>query len=220
MKKTEKLIWLMCTLLILTVTGACTAPQAPADPPDPDNGQEEPATPENPEEPGEAPQWDATIETTILIEGMEEPMTLHLLETGRFVTYVPEDMVPSVDADRVRIHTAFGGDPVDDAYLEISFLAQPATDLTTEEISAALGLEDFELNLFDPADHRHDWSVLEFYSHSHSQYSLAGFLGERNGTSFVVIMHYPWEYGDGFAPRADLILNHLHWMPEAEPLVS
>jgi hypothetical protein len=35
------------------------------------------------------------------------------------------------------------------------------------------------------------------------------YIGEQNGKVFYVITHFPVEYGDGFAPRADLILKNL-----------
>jgi hypothetical protein len=35
------------------------------------------------------------------------------------------------------------------------------------------------------------------------------YVGEANGKAFYVITHYPAEYGDGFAPRANLILKNL-----------
>lgn len=35
------------------------------------------------------------------------------------------------------------------------------------------------------------------------------YIGEANGKAFYAITHYPAEYGDGFAPRADLILKNL-----------
>jgi hypothetical protein len=35
------------------------------------------------------------------------------------------------------------------------------------------------------------------------------YIGEANGKVFYVITHYPAEYGDGFAPRANFILDNL-----------
>ncbi|TAF03190.1 MAG: hypothetical protein EAZ77_17655, partial [Nostocales cyanobacterium] len=35
------------------------------------------------------------------------------------------------------------------------------------------------------------------------------YIGEENGKVFYVITHLPMEYGDGFSPRADLILSNL-----------
>jgi len=35
------------------------------------------------------------------------------------------------------------------------------------------------------------------------------YLGEQNGKAFYVISQFPVEYGDGFPPRSDLILQHL-----------
>ncbi len=216
MKWFAKMTWLMCLLLILSVTAACSAADVPEVPSDPDdNGQEDPA---GPDEPGNELHWDESIETTIQIEGMDEPITLNLLETERFITYVPENMSTTVDGERVRVFAAFGGTPVEDAYLEIIFLPGLSAEPTLNELSDALDLDDFEINLSDPADHIHNWSVLEFYSHSHPEYSLSGALGVRDGQTFVALMHYPWEYGDGFEPRAKMILDYLHWTPSGEPL--
>ncbi|MBD2082498.1 hypothetical protein [Leptolyngbya sp. FACHB-17] len=35
------------------------------------------------------------------------------------------------------------------------------------------------------------------------------YIGEIDGRAFYVILYYPREYGDGFSPRADVILKNL-----------
>ncbi|WYL96503.1 MAG: hypothetical protein HEQ35_24260 [Gloeotrichia echinulata IR180] len=35
------------------------------------------------------------------------------------------------------------------------------------------------------------------------------YIGQQNGKAFYVISQFPGEYGDGFSPRADLILQNL-----------
>jgi hypothetical protein len=35
------------------------------------------------------------------------------------------------------------------------------------------------------------------------------YLGQQNGRAFYIVTHYPAEFGDGFAPRANIILQYL-----------
>jgi len=35
------------------------------------------------------------------------------------------------------------------------------------------------------------------------------YIGESQGKAFRVTEHFPADFGDGFAPRASLILKHL-----------
>ena len=165
------------------------------------------------------PDWPAVKEGTIDIEGMTEPVTLTLLETGRFVTYIPDDMVPTTTANDTWIYAAFGGNVNENAYLRVSFFPDLQQVPSPADLAVLLDLDGFNLVETNPAEHRQIWSVTEFTAVNHPSYSLSGYVGMHAGEPFVVLAHYPWEFGDGFAPRTSLILDHFFWVDSNSYLI-
>ena len=191
----------------------------------------EPSTPQA--EPPDAPAAEERPEErvdTLMLEGMAEPMRVRLFETPagfplRFSTYVPEDMRPEVlEADSgasVRFTTAFGGTPNPNAYLNIHVYPE-----SMDAAGAAAAADAFAVSRGVPVSQgegddepdwprRYAWSLAEYpFDHPGPEGGrMVGLVavGTHGERVFHVIQQHPEEYGDGFGPRAALILEELRW---------
>jgi hypothetical protein len=163
---------------------------------------------------------------TISIEGMDEELRVVLYESPAdfplgFSTYVPEDMVaerwPSNEGDAVAFVAAFGGHRNEAAAMRVIAHRPGATEHEVEEILSQLA-RDLGADLVESSDDpRHDWSVREFRSVPRSSRRDAPHgtlaVGRHDGRYYTIAIHYPPEYGDGFAPRTHLILQEWRWRP-------
>jgi hypothetical protein len=163
---------------------------------------------------------------SIPIEGMDEELRVLLYESPAdfplgFSTYVPEDMVverwPSNEGDAVAFVAAFGGYRNEAAAMRVIAHRPGATEHEVEEILSQLA-RDLGADLVESSDDpRHDWSVREFRSVPRSSRRDAPYgtlaVGRQDGRYYTVAIHYPPEYGDGFAPRTHLILEEWRWRP-------
>lgn len=170
---------------------------------------------------------------TLRIEGMPEPMPLRLYGTPDdfrpgFGAYVPGDMlVEETEADdegdgrSVHFRAAFGGQVTPDAFIHLYVFPDTVTPAGARAavrgyeagrgIPVSRGIEP----LPEPeAGRRMPWA-LEAYTfryQSGGQWYLGSIgLGSHAGRLFHLITHYPAEYGDGFGPRADILLRTWRW---------
>jgi hypothetical protein len=200
-------------LLTLLLLGACRGPE--------------------PAEPGggivEAPDTMAPVQVvpvtfaeTIRLEGMTESIQARLFETPvdfplGFRTVVPTDLhvdfVSSGEGDAVRFEAAFGGVHNPEALLSAVVLP----DRHTAE-DAHSYVESLARELGAVPGRGAGWEWAE--AHYDLQGPRSGFLalGQRNETWFYVLSQYPPEYGDGMAPRIELILRRWTWS-DGTPLV-
>jgi hypothetical protein len=159
----------------------------------------------------------------VQIEGMDEEMRVVLYRAPDgfpipFSTYVPDDFVPeetaSGEGDAVAFVARFGGYRNAEAAVRL-IVAPPGMGredmvamLRTLTAGMGAGLSATDDRLFD-------WSELEFRIEPRPgrMEGIGGIaaVGERHGRSFVLIAHHPPEYGDGFAPRAGIILDEWEW---------
>lgn len=162
---------------------------------------------------------------TILIEGMPEPVTLRLYRTPPgfplpFSTYVPADMeaetVSSGEGDAVRFVAAFGGRRTEAAHLLVTVHPEGVTEQAARQtLRAALG----GAAAAPPGEHRYPWALAEFSGGAGADVAH-GALGRHQGQFFQVVVRYPAEFGDGFAPRAAAVLGEWRWERGNGPLGS
>lgn len=166
---------------------------------------------------------------TLSIEGMPEPLSLRLFEAPDdfpvpFAAYVPDDMDPRADpSERTAHFTAeFGGARNDDAFVHL-YVFQEGTPLR-EAVGAARGYSAGRSGIpvsrgMDPLTDdgpppELSWAIESFrfrYQHGDQWYLGSVGVGRENQRHFMIVRHYPAEFADGFAPRADLILETWRW---------
>jgi hypothetical protein len=161
----------------------------------------------------------ATKTDTISIEGEKVPVTLRLYDqySNLFTTYFPEkdflvEGVSSGEGTGVKFTANFGGNRNDNAYVQVSFL----NDFQTLErlrnfVNGKNGLIASNRWQLGESTQKvgYAWAIERIAFRQGNNIVGNLYLGQQNGRVFYVITHYPVEYGDGFPPRADLILKNL-----------
>lgn len=162
---------------------------------------------------------------TILIEGSPETVSLGLFRTPAgfpmpFNTYVPADMVAQWSGQGeqgVRFMANFGGVANRQAY--VGFVAREASAQAAEMLARAyegaggkrLGGEMVPMT---DLDERYPWARAGWdihYDIDHVSYDAVLLLARHGNRLVQIVLHAPAEYGDGFWPRASLVLEHLRW---------
>lgn len=198
-------------ILVLLLTAACGV-------------EEGDAPPARVEEPPLQPAPEARPETgtdTLHIEGMPHVIEVRLVASPPdfplpFTTYVPPD-VEVADADRgdqaeVRFSAKYGAGGPAEAWLEISAYPTDLTDeAATERARRAAGAAGVRVRADEPMQ---PWSIAEWRVQPDS--TTEGrmgrvMLGRHGERYFHVRTLYPPEFGDGFGPRAALVLRHVRW---------
>jgi hypothetical protein len=150
----------------------------------------------------------------MMVEGMEEPVTLHLYDAGpgfplRFSTYVPEgwraETVSSGEGDAVRF-TPEGGDA---AGVALTFFVYREQIRTGEARQMARNMADVVGNA--SREQRPERWALDAYSFDGPDLVGRLVLGRQAGRFFHFMSVYPPEWGDGFAPRAGIIIDEWVW---------
>jgi hypothetical protein len=213
--KSRYVAMLLCALMALS-TAACTpsktAPETTAP------GSAEDANAEN--------AADEALPITKLarmtVEGQPMQVELTLFETQElpFVTYIPTqdfegEAIASNDAEGARFNFNSSSTPDQVAYLEILIPTQQQSVTQLQEL--ILGEEGlFVQNNWEMLDRTevvsYPWAAEKIVYQQQSPTGLVTgsiFMGEEAGQVFYVVTHYPAEYGDGFEPRAALILENL-----------
>ena len=138
----------------------------------------------------------ATKRDSIRLEGSWQPLLLGLFQPGGdlpFYTYVPSDMLTethtSAHGVAYRFIANFAGTRKDDAYLEVFVF--PAAMNKDSIVATAKRYRD---------------------AHKQKGFSNAFDLRMHNNRYYYIARFYPEEYGDGFAPRAQRILDEWQWL--------
>lgn len=170
---------------------------------------------------GALPERPATRTDTILLEGTPELTELTLVRSPAafepaFSTYVPEGMVrvfghPERGME-IRFVAAFGGVRNEEASLGFYFHPPGATEEEVREEARRVAREHGGTGAPE-ASRRWEWSEAEYAFGDARQARLFGQVAvARHGDRwFRVLLRYPPEYGDGFGPRAALILDRWRW---------
>lgn len=161
-----------------------------------------------------------TTKTAVIsIEGEKTAIALRLYEEYKdlFTTYFPDkDFLPegvsSGEGTGVRFIANFGGVRNNNAYVSVSFLnSLKNLGQLRRFVNSKSGL--IAANKWRVISRTQNtgypWAKEKIVFRQGRDITGRLYLGQRNGKVFYVITHYPVEYGDGFAPRADLILRNL-----------
>lgn len=160
---------------------------------------------------------------TLLLEGTAEPVELVLVRAPAgfplpFSTYATGDFIvepaESEGGDpAVRFIAAFGGVRNDEAFLEVA--AHPPGETEAEAAGRAERAAGEGGDVVAPGEPGLEWAVRRWRIARRDPRGgwILGFagLGRHGDRWFHVLARYPGEYGDGFGPRADLILEHWRW---------
>ncbi|MDZ8053043.1 MAG: hypothetical protein RMX68_003155 [Aulosira sp. ZfuVER01] len=161
----------------------------------------------------------ATKTATISVEGEKVPVTLRLYDqySNLFTTYFPEkDFLAeggsSGEGTGVRFIANFGGNKNENAYVHVAFLNSIKTlDQLKSFVNGKNGL--IASNKWRVVDRTkkvpYAWAKEKIVFSQSKNIVGNVYIGQQKGKVFYVITHYPVEYGDGFPPRADLILKNL-----------
>lgn len=166
-------------------------------------------------------------EATIVLEGMPQKFTLHLVEGDPlpFYTYIPSDMTETLvrtgEGAGFLFNTNFAGNRRDDVYLTIIFYPQ-RTKLaegihSAERLLSQPGWQKTSL----PPEQSYPWAAKQWsFRHTASGIGYIGSLavGQHNNLVFYIMTHYPPEFGDGFLPRSRKILDEFVWTDTNEKL--
>ena len=157
-----------------------------------------------------------TLQDSLTVEGTPAPATLRLYRTPPgfplpFSTYVPAELVPEAAppgaGGSVRFVANSGGRRTDSAYVAVLVHADGVDEEAARRmLSAATGGGSPAA----PDQQRYPWALAEYSGSSGSTVSR-GILGRHEGQFFQVLIRYPAEFGDGFAPRAAAVLEHWEW---------
>ncbi|MBE9192276.1 hypothetical protein IQ230_18335 [Gloeocapsopsis crepidinum LEGE 06123] len=163
-------------------------------------------------------QKPVTKTASINIEGEKTTIFLELYSNPCFTTYFPaQDFIPesvaSGEGTAVWFYTNFGGTKNEAAYIQFFFPSYANTiDQLRQWVEGESGL--FASNgwriIEVVQEVTYPWAKEEIIFYQPEK-NITGtvFLGEAQGNAFYVVTHYPVEYGDGFIPRANVILQNL-----------
>ena len=165
--------------------------------------------------PGSRP---ATATATIPIEGTDEPIALRLVTVEDtplpFSTYVPAGWTDEVLASGEGTAARFvmGTPPLEGAvHVFVPSAANPGgAEALARAVAESHGGGE---PLADPEP----W-VRAGYRFGDPAMGGSVRVGEHGGTAFYVLVQYPAEMADGFAPRAGLVLDRLRWADDGTAL--
>lgn len=203
-------ICLISTVFLLFISAACSFPN-------PENRAVSP-TDVNQKKQTET-QKPSTKTTNIIIEGESTTISLELYSHPLFTTYFPtSDFIPesvsSGEGSSVRFYANFGGTKNEAAYVQFFFPAYTHTinQLKQTWIEGENGLLASNGWRITEVVQKtaYPWAK-EKINYYQPENNIVGtvYVGESEGSVFYVVTHYPAEYGDGFMPRANLILQNL-----------
>ncbi|BAY13612.1 hypothetical protein [Calothrix sp. NIES-2098] len=156
---------------------------------------------------------------TITVEGEKIPITLKLYDqySNLFTTYFPDGEFiaeggSSGEGTGVRFIANFGGNKNENAYVHVAFLNNVKTlEQVKSFVNGKNGL--IASNKWRVVDRSqkvpYPWAKEKIVFSKGKNIVGTIYLGQQKGKVFYVITHFPVEYGDGFPPRADLILKNI-----------
>ncbi|MBE9049052.1 hypothetical protein IQ243_01235 [Nostocales cyanobacterium LEGE 11386] len=160
-----------------------------------------------------------TKTATISIEGEDTPITLRFYKqySSVFTTYYPDaeflsQGVSSGEGTGVKFIANFDGSKNEDAYVNLSFLN---SFNSLEQLRSFVNGESGPIvsNGWQVVSRTqktpYPWAQEQIVFRKGQDITGVVYLGQQNGKVFYTVTHYPVEYGDGFSPRADLILKNL-----------
>jgi hypothetical protein len=159
---------------------------------------------------------------TVYVEGMPEVMPVVAFRSPLafplgFETVIPADMgvdlASSGEADVVRFVAAFGGERRPD--VSLTFAVLPA-GVEAEEARSNIAALARMLGATERTEQIPPWATRAYDAVADTAAFLT--LGQHRDHWFYLLARYPVEYGDGMAPRIDLILRRWVWLDDGTPL--
>lgn len=159
-----------------------------------------------------------TKTATITVEGEKVPVQLRLYKYSNLLTtYFPEkDFLvtesSSGEGSSVRFIANFGGQKNENAYVHFAFLNNLKTlGQVRNFVNGKNGLiASNKWRVVSRSNNvKYPWAKEKIVFSQGKNIVGAVYIGEQKGKAFYVITHLPVEYGDGFSPRADLILKNI-----------
>lgn len=200
-------------LLFALAAAACGQDDAPPAPPPP----VAPPTVQGPEtQPG-----------VLRVEGEEVPVTLVKVDVPEapFTTFAPESTfaVTATETEHgfdVRFVYQYAGTPVDEVYAAFVFPRSVNVDSVYRDLTSPDGL--LATRDWRPSDAGVTpclWAEQGF-AYRDPQQNATGIvcIGQHRDRPFYLVTHYPVEYGDGFPPRVDVLLDAFRWKATGRPL--
>lgn len=197
-------LWIAVLLLIV----GCTAPEASK----PDSGNLVASSADSPLESNLSQNLPERKTETIFVEGEPQEITLELYQEDQIpvVTYYPDNLSVNSACSHEGCGVFF---ELLEAQVHVFF---PPADTTFEELEMGVTGDRGLLasNGWQPREYSastsYPWErkTVQFYD---DEKNLLGsvHLGESEGRVFRVTVVFPGDMGDGFAPRADMILKNL-----------
>ena len=190
-------------------TAATPAPEADSSPPADRAGAQRPIAP------GSRP--DSTT-ATIRIEGTDEPVDLRLVTVEDvplpFSTYVPagwtDDVLGSGEGTGARF--AMGGSGAEGVVTV--FVPSEPNRAGIEELARVVAESNGTARAMTD---RPAWARAG-YTFSGPAALGSVLVGEHAGVPFYILRTFPPDMGDGFAPRAALVLDRLRWADDGTAL--
>ncbi|PIG92961.1 hypothetical protein [Gloeocapsopsis sp. IPPAS B-1203] len=212
--KTHQLIYLISNIFLLSIT-ACSFPTIKnTNNSTSDINIRDLAQDTQPTDTQKTPTKTATID----IEGEQTTVSLQLYSHPFFTTYPTQDFlsesVASGEGTAVWFYANFGGTKNESAYVQFFF---PGYAKTLDQLKqnwiegengllASNGWQIIEV----VGEVAYPWAKEKINFHQPEKNIIGTvYLGEAEGNAFYVVTHYPVEYGDGFVPRANVILQNL-----------
>lgn len=167
------------------------------------------------------------LRDTLRIEGMVEPVDLRLFRTPDdfplpFTAYVPEEMAVSADESGVVDFVAeFGGERNEDTLMHLYVF--PEDTPWQEAVATAKGYKTsrgipigrgIEIIADQFARPDFPWAEEAYryrYESGDQWYGGSLGVGRRGDRPFMIVTHWPVEYEEGFAPRAEWIRATWRW---------
>lgn len=197
----------------------------------PDGDPETPGEPDGGEDGDESPPVvrEPVIEGEIVVEGEAQPISFILVESPEdwplpFTTYHTDDfeavVLPIDEGAGLVFYANFDGNRNEDAFLT-AFGFAAGTDKSEAEDFVAGVVERLGINedLDGPAAPK--WASGFWRGQTwDGEFNASLSFGEKDGSYFFISTHYPLEMGDGFGPRAQVILDEWQWTETGEALVD
>jgi|GEM_PF-1161591 len=163
-----------------------------------------------------------TTTATINVEGEPIKVTQKLYQQTdpRFSTYyIPDFFVPeptsSGEGSAIRFVVNSGGTRNENAYIHFAFLNGTRTlSQVRQFVTGNRGLIASNgwrvTSRTRNVPYRWAKERIDFQKRQGNETMFGSvYLGESNGRAFYVISQFPGEYGDGFSPRANLLLKNV-----------
>jgi hypothetical protein len=168
------------------------------------------------------PSAPETKTAQISVEGETTEIELErfVSESSPFITYFPaEDFMPEAAGESKeegdRFYFSPTGTPDQKAYVQIVFPEGASSSEDVKELvlgSKGLLVANNWDEVSQDSSSTYPWAVEEIVYEQNTEaeiYTGVVYIGEQNGEAFYVVTHAPAEYGDGFNPRANIILENL-----------